>query len=82
MTNKDLRRVLIAAINELDVMDAEHATSGTKPHELKDAVPSNIPTEKPCENADTAKESNDTAKTEVSKEERVKLALELLGGGK
>lgn len=82
MTNKDLRRVLNAALNELDVIDAERATSDTKPHGTDDVVPSDIPTDKPHENVDTATESNDTAKTELSKEERVKLALELLGGNK
>lgn len=80
MTNNDLRRVLCAALNELDAIAAERATSGANPHENKDATPSDIPTDKSHENADTATESNGVAKTELSKEERVKLALELLGG--
>lgn len=82
MTNKDLRRVLIAAINELDVIDAERVTSGTNAHETNDAVSPDVPTEKPHKNADIATESNDAAKPELSKEARVKLALELLGGDK
>lgn len=83
MANKDLRRVLNAALNELDVIDIERATSGTKPHEITDAVPSDIPTDKSHDTAaDAAAESNDTVKNELSREERVKLALELLGGKK
>lgn len=82
MTNKDLRRVLIAAINELDVIDAEHVTSGTSPHETKNAEASDISTEKPHENMDAAAKTSGTTKTELTKDERVKLALELLGGNK